>query len=659
MACILVLDGFYLEGRNIRASYGTSKYCSAFIKNVRCNNPECTYLHEMGDIEDTFTKQEIQAGYVTSGRDVLARQQQIMAQALSAANAGSGGPPRRRVGCGGPTGTGKASANPIFPPPAFDEPFKPPAVPATAAISRSASTGASAPAVPSAVKIGRAVTVGTAPGSTGSVKSVSSQASLLSASRKGTIAPTASTTSGTGQMATAASVVAGVHSTAGPPEPPAAPHTTLTPLTPLKRAQMKTATKSASLDDAPIMPLSKAAIGADRTAGQLQADMSGKLSSLRNGSSKVRSHGATGTAPTSPSSSISSSSGPPIRLASLESNDDIIPTIGGSLLPAPSPRFDVHSTAIGDRATYNSSSLGVGSLVSDEDETLGASAVGGISIGSLGGDIFNGPLHNPGPAAAIGSGKDKWSSTPIGGATIGHGVGLGGGTPLWGDNSGFPIGAPAAKPPGASAGVIGGRSTGSFAQHGVIGGPPISHNQGSSALASLLGINLPTGSGSLQETSRLWELTSTSTPENPPLGSNYNHTPSSGVIGPGSNSNHGFIGGVTIGRSNGSASFGREHPSNSNNDIALLQSLLPGVHITTGNVHQAPAPPNYGAFGNNWGSTPAASSNHHFGGLVGESIGAQTGGWGLPSNLGNGAGAIGPRGRQQVQKEHGTNTSVW
>ena len=45
----------------------------------------------MGEAEDTFTKQEIQAGYVTSGRDVLARQQQIVAQALSQrAAAGAG-----------------------------------------------------------------------------------------------------------------------------------------------------------------------------------------------------------------------------------------------------------------------------------------------------------------------------------------------------------------------------------------------------------------------------------------------------------------------------------------------------------------------------------------------------------------------------------------
>ena len=74
----------------------------------------------MGDTEDTFTKQEIQAGYVTSGRDVLARQQQIMVHIQSASeNLG-----RKIVGCGGPSGTGKASTNPILPPPTFSEPTR-------------------------------------------------------------------------------------------------------------------------------------------------------------------------------------------------------------------------------------------------------------------------------------------------------------------------------------------------------------------------------------------------------------------------------------------------------------------------------------------------------------------------------------------------------
>ena len=76
----------------------------------------------MGDAEDTFTKQEIQAGYVTSGRDVAARQQQIMAQ-QAAAVFGTGANVKKKVGGGGPSGTGKESKNPIFPPPTFDEPL--------------------------------------------------------------------------------------------------------------------------------------------------------------------------------------------------------------------------------------------------------------------------------------------------------------------------------------------------------------------------------------------------------------------------------------------------------------------------------------------------------------------------------------------------------
>jgi hypothetical protein len=89
--------------------------------------------------------------------------------------------------------------------------------------------------------------------------------------------------------------------------------------------------------------------------------------------------------------------------------------------------------------------------------------------------------------------------------------------------------------------------------------------------------------------------------------------------------------------------------------------LLPGVHITAGNLHQAPSTSSsYGVFGNEWGSSSSGSSTHNqFSGLIGESVGSAAGSWGLPSNLGNGAGAIGPRSRQQVQKEHGTNTSVW
>ena len=49
-----------IDGHHLRASYGTTKYCNNFIRGVSCSNPDCVYLHELGDDEDRFTKEEIQ-----------------------------------------------------------------------------------------------------------------------------------------------------------------------------------------------------------------------------------------------------------------------------------------------------------------------------------------------------------------------------------------------------------------------------------------------------------------------------------------------------------------------------------------------------------------------------------------------------------------------
>lgn len=55
-AAICSVDGFRLMGRTIRASFGTTKYCNSFLRNLPCNNPDCLYLHELGDEGDRFTK---------------------------------------------------------------------------------------------------------------------------------------------------------------------------------------------------------------------------------------------------------------------------------------------------------------------------------------------------------------------------------------------------------------------------------------------------------------------------------------------------------------------------------------------------------------------------------------------------------------------------
>ncbi|KAF8889769.1 hypothetical protein CPB84DRAFT_1826528 [Gymnopilus junonius] len=47
-------------GREVmRASYGTTKYCMAFLRGVACSDHSCMNLHEWGDEKDCFTKEDL------------------------------------------------------------------------------------------------------------------------------------------------------------------------------------------------------------------------------------------------------------------------------------------------------------------------------------------------------------------------------------------------------------------------------------------------------------------------------------------------------------------------------------------------------------------------------------------------------------------------
>ncbi|XP_022634179.1 uncharacterized protein LOC106756133 isoform X2 [Vigna radiata var. radiata] len=63
--CIQNVHGFVLEGRPLRACFGTTKYCHAWLRSVPCSNPDCLYLHEIGSQEDSFTKDEIISAYTS------------------------------------------------------------------------------------------------------------------------------------------------------------------------------------------------------------------------------------------------------------------------------------------------------------------------------------------------------------------------------------------------------------------------------------------------------------------------------------------------------------------------------------------------------------------------------------------------------------------
>ncbi|XP_053696420.1 neurogenic protein mastermind isoform X2 [Sabethes cyaneus] len=56
------VNNINMDGRLIKTSLGTTKYCSHFMKNQTCPKPDCMYLHELGDQEASFTKEEMHQG---------------------------------------------------------------------------------------------------------------------------------------------------------------------------------------------------------------------------------------------------------------------------------------------------------------------------------------------------------------------------------------------------------------------------------------------------------------------------------------------------------------------------------------------------------------------------------------------------------------------
>ena len=661
LSCIMALDGFHFDNRTIRASYGTSKYCSAFMKHVRCSNPECTYLHEMGAAEDTFTKQEIQAGYVTSGCDVLARQQQILVeqQKLSGGHAtlsatGAKLPTRKRVGGGGPSGTGKPHPNPIFPAPEFEEPIKP-SIPPPSAITKASSTGnpgkitqtqsyVNATSVPAA-KVGRAVSVGVLQGiATSSTSSTSPTIGVgINTQRKTQSGIATASTNATPNATTAASVVANSRRapTSKDGTDAAQQHLTLTALTPLKR--------NTSTIKGKALPV----VSEDEMMNN-----SSKIPGVRNGkkqSSSSSGRSATINIPTNighpnksnPTSAVST-------LSELQPSSDSNILIGGDVIgPSTSSLNGWNSSKPLNFGSSTGAISNVGNTIGSNSSASSLAELGGIPIPIpsttsaasttstiLGGELYTGPLLNQSrEVSSIGSGGGGGSSllgglflNDISSNVAGGEIGLrGSSASLW---SGSILGGSSTSNNNS---IIGGTG-GSSSSTGVIGSH-ISNNNGinsSSALASILGINLPTGSGSLQESlwsatpyqhsgpsplSMLNESTMQETQLNGGMGTQLRtvgsqqppiqHTSVIGNRGQvrsssasiGSNAPIGGVSG-TIGASNNSQT---SNINQQQSDVALLQILLPGVHITSDNGD------NIGLRGGvpGWGNDPAGIGRHH------------------------------------------------
>ncbi|KAL4804334.1 hypothetical protein BDV18DRAFT_142968 [Aspergillus unguis] len=57
--CISAVDGSGNADRVLRAQYGTTKYCSSFLRNEQCHNRNCTFLHETGEDSDSYSRQDL------------------------------------------------------------------------------------------------------------------------------------------------------------------------------------------------------------------------------------------------------------------------------------------------------------------------------------------------------------------------------------------------------------------------------------------------------------------------------------------------------------------------------------------------------------------------------------------------------------------------
>jgi CCR4-NOT transcription complex subunit 4 len=57
-SAILAIDSVTVDDSLIRASFGTTKYCTFFLKNLDCPNKECLYMHSLADDEVIVNKDE-------------------------------------------------------------------------------------------------------------------------------------------------------------------------------------------------------------------------------------------------------------------------------------------------------------------------------------------------------------------------------------------------------------------------------------------------------------------------------------------------------------------------------------------------------------------------------------------------------------------------
>ncbi len=71
---ILCLDNFIIDNNTIKASFGTTKYCSYFLKGNICNNKDCVFLHQLADENNIIKRSDL------NSNKILAQQHSIAIQ---------------------------------------------------------------------------------------------------------------------------------------------------------------------------------------------------------------------------------------------------------------------------------------------------------------------------------------------------------------------------------------------------------------------------------------------------------------------------------------------------------------------------------------------------------------------------------------------------
>ena len=74
---ILSMDNFIIDNHEIKANYGTTKYCLNFLKNAECKNKDCIYLHKLANEKDIVSREQM-----NTDKDIFP-QQRLMAIELS------------------------------------------------------------------------------------------------------------------------------------------------------------------------------------------------------------------------------------------------------------------------------------------------------------------------------------------------------------------------------------------------------------------------------------------------------------------------------------------------------------------------------------------------------------------------------------------------